>query len=248
MNLRPERPRPYPVWFGLAVTAIFVSPNLIVLVTGPPKLGSSSELTNSQLTVSLAFTLALQLVLFVVAMLPLLLAGRLDGRLFGPSPARWSPRMVAVGLMSGVAATVGSYAINVFLVGLVAAREPVQQQLLQDALVGGAPLLLAVAIAVVVAPITEELVFRGVLFRSLADRFGGWLGILGSASIFSLVHIEVLYTQPIALAGLFVIGSVLAWSYHRTSSLLVPIVGHAVFNATSIGFALLLDRFAGLGT
>ena len=242
MNLKPGQRRPYPIWLAFTVVAIFVSPNLGVLVTGPPELDAPSELANNQLIASLAVTLALQLALFVVAMLPLLLTGRLDGRLVGPSPTRWSPRMIAIGVMTGVAATVGSYAINALLAGLVEAREPVQQRLLQNALVGGAPLLLAVTIAVVVAPLTEELVFRGVLFRSIADRFGGWVGILGSASIFSLIHVEVLYSQPVALAGLFVIGSVLAWSYHRTMSLLVPIVGHAVFNATSIGFALLLDR------
>ena len=39
-----------------------------------------------------------------------------------------------------------------------------------------------------IAPIGEELFFRGVLFRSLRDRHGFWVGAVGSAIGFGLIH------------------------------------------------------------
>ena len=44
------------------------------------------------------------------------------------------------------------------------------------------------SLAVVVAPITEELFFRGLLFRALRDRHGFWLGAAVSAVLFGFVH------------------------------------------------------------
>jgi uncharacterized protein len=103
-------------------------------------------------------------------------------------------------------------------------------------------LVLAGIIAVVVAPIVEEVVFRGILFRALADRIGLWIGAIVSSAIFALIHIEVVLSQPVALGGLFMVGLLLALAYHWTGNLLVPILGHAVFNAASLGLALALER------
>ncbi len=230
--------RPYPVWLALLTTALFVSPNLVVFATGDV---ASPEPGYGPSVVALVATLVLQLVLFTAALLPLLLARRLDRRLLGPARRRWSTRAVAVGVAVGIIAAVASYAVNAALVILLGAREPVQQRLLDDAVAGGPTLLLVAAIAVVVAPVTEEIVFRGVLFRSLRDRFGTWLGVFASAAIFSLVHVEVLVSQPAALAGLFAIGVVLAGAYARTGNLVVAIIGHATFNAVSLSLAVMLD-------
>ena len=43
--------------------------------------------------------------------------------------------------------------------------------------------------AVVMAPIAEELVFRGSIFRSVADRRGFWPGAIASAIPFGLIHV-----------------------------------------------------------
>ena len=45
-----------------------------------------------------------------------------------------------------------------------------------------------VLLAVVIAPISEELFFRGVLFRTVRDRHGFWPAALASAIPFGLVH------------------------------------------------------------
>lgn len=225
------------------MVALFVTPNLLTLTrTTVTSTVPDRELTDPQLMTYLIGSLTVQLLTFTVALLPLVFARRLDRRILGPAPPHRSARVVRTGLLAGTVATAGAYGVNAVLVALTGADDPVQQQLLEDALTGGVPLLLVIAIAVVAAPVTEEVIFRGVLFRSLADRFGPWTGIVTSAAIFAAIHTEVLTSQPLALAGLFVIGGVLAYAYQRTGRLAVPIIGHAAFNAASLGLALALDR------
>ena len=105
---------------------------------------------------------------------------------------------------------------------------------------------LAVVYGFGIAPIAEEFFFRGVLFRSIADRRGFWLGALISGVLFGLVH-HPGPGHPAADALVLPIvmtftGIGLAWIYERRQSLLAPIAAHMVFNA--IGLALV---FSGVG-
>ncbi|MFP4150365.1 MAG: CPBP family intramembrane glutamic endopeptidase, partial [Nitriliruptoraceae bacterium] len=223
-----------------------MAPNLVIvglaLATGglDELLSGDVEVSASVLVVNLIVQLVLQLGLFGISLLPLLAAGRPYRRLLGPT--RTTGTMVAIGLGSGVVAAIASYTLNAIAVLLTGVEEPVEQQLLQDALSGGLPLLLVVVLAVVVAPLTEEVVFRGVLFRAMADRLNLGVGLVVSSAIFSVIHIEVVASQPVALLGLFTVGLLLALAYHLTGNLMVPILGHAVFNAISLGLAVLVDR------
>ncbi len=96
--------------------------------------------------------------------------------------------------------------------------------------------------AVLVGPLIEELVFRGVLQTSLLRLMNGqrWLAILISALIFSAIHAWVVPMQ--ALAPLFVLGLAFGYVYERTGSVLTPIIAHAVFNAMNIAIALTLPQ------
>jgi len=106
--------------------------------------------------------------------------------------------------------------------------------------------VLAVVYGVGIAPFAEELFFRGVLFRSLADRRGFWVGAVVSGLLFGLVHLPAgqrdladALVLPIVMTFT---GIGLAWIYERRRSLLAPIAAHVVFNA--IGLALI---FSGVG-
>ena len=104
---------------------------------------------------------------------------------------------------------------------------------------------LAIVYGFGIAPIAEEFFFRGVLFRSLADRRGFWTGAIVSGLLFGLVHLPV--GEPFADALVLPLvmtctGVALAWIYERRGSLLAPIAAHMVFNA--IGLALI---FSGVG-
>jgi membrane protease YdiL (CAAX protease family) len=84
--------------------------------------------------------------------------------------------------------------------------------------------------AVVVAPVFEEMVFRG-LFQSLIRGFvsSPWLSILIAAGFFASVHANLTH-WPV----LFVLAMCMGYSYEKSGSLLRPIFIHAAFNATNV--------------
>lgn len=241
-----DQASPYSILLATAVLVIMAAPNVVFYLLDRAlagQLGAQPEATGGSLLFGLIVALVLQLIIFIAAMVPLLIRRRLDGRLFGPSQPTGSWLALGFGLVAGIIALFTAYGVNIVLALITGTEEPVEQQLLQDALGGGVTLLLAGVIAVIVAPIVEEVVFRGVLFRALADRIGLWVGAIISSALFALIHIEVVTSQPIALGGLFAVGLALALAFHYTGNLLVPVIGHAVFNAASLSLALAVDRF-----
>lgn len=88
--------------------------------------------------------------------------------------------------------------------------------------------------AVVLAPIGEEFIFRGLLF-SAAKKFGwprlGWVGV---SLLFAFIHDNL----PIFLP-LFVLALALTWLYEKTEGLLAPILAHSLFNAANLVLLLL---------
>lgn len=83
--------------------------------------------------------------------------------------------------------------------------------------------------AIVVAPLFEELLFRGhlqTLFRATTRR--PWLAILLSATVFAMVH------EPWSAPAIFLLAVGLGYAYERTGNLWVSIFMHAGFNALSI--------------
>ena len=240
-----DQPSPYSILLAAVVVVIMSAPNVVFYLLDRALAGRvpvSAEPTQGSLVFGLIVAMVLQLIIFLAAMLPLLIRRRLDKRLFGPSQPTGSWLALGFGLVAGIIALFAAYGVNIVLSLVTGLEDPVEQQLLQDALAGGLTLLLAGVIAVVVAPIVEEIVFRGVLFRALADRIGLWTGAIISSALFALIHIEVVTSQPVALGGLFAVGLALALAFHYTGNLLVPIVGHAVFNAASLSLALVVDR------
>jgi len=86
----------------------------------------------------------------------------------------------------------------------------------------------AIAVAVV-APVIEELFFRGLLLRSLERRFGPRWAVAGSAVAFGLAHF-----QGLQLPALIAVGVVLGMLAVRTGRLGPGIVAHAAFNAVVV--------------
>ena len=99
---------------------------------------------------------------------------------------------------------------------------------------GSAPLILFV---VVIGPVIEEFVFRGVLMRRWIARRGLWRGIIGSSLIFALLH-------PPFWIGAFVVGIFLSLLYLVTRSLYVPIAFHALYNGLVTFATIGADQFA----
>lgn len=90
--------------------------------------------------------------------------------------------------------------------------------------------LAAIVSAVVVAPLAEELIFRGLLQRLFASLTGRPAVAVFLASLaFALVHQPWPLQPPVFVLSLF-----LGMAYLRTGSLLVPILAHALFNGIQV--------------
>ena len=81
----------------------------------------------------------------------------------------------------------------------------------------------------IVAPITEELLFRGLILRGFLSRYSASKAVFFSAILFSLFHVDA--SKFISLFG----GGILfGWWYVRTRSLTPCVVGHALHNGLPI--------------
>jgi membrane protease YdiL (CAAX protease family) len=89
--------------------------------------------------------------------------------------------------------------------------------------------------AIVVAPICEELFFRGLLYGALRRRVRPGVAILAVGVVFGLFHLPAVST----VVPLAVLGAVLCYIYERTGRLVVPIVIHGLFNLFQLSFLLI---------
>jgi uncharacterized protein len=86
-------------------------------------------------------------------------------------------------------------------------------------------LFLLLLLIAIVAPIAEELFFRGMLYPVLRQRWSVHWAIVINALLFALIHFI-----PILLPGLFFVGLVLAWVRERTDSVIPGILLHCLQN------------------
>lgn len=88
-----------------------------------------------------------------------------------------------------------------------------------------------------VAPIVEEIIFRGFIFAGLRDSYGWKKAALISSILFSLIHM-----QPAAILPIFLLGFIFAYLYHRYDSIWPAILMHVSTNAIALGGAYLVSE------
>jgi len=94
--------------------------------------------------------------------------------------------------------------------------------------------------AIGIAPVTEELLFRGVLYPTLKQNGwprGAWLV---TSCIFALTHANAMTFLPLLALSLALI-----WLYERTGNLLAPVTAHSLFNAANFYQLMQLQPPAG---
>ena len=88
---------------------------------------------------------------------------------------------------------------------------------------------------VLVAPVVEELFFRGLLLGTVRERWGTFAAVIGSSVFFGATHF-----QPLQFAGLTAAGLVFAAAVVKTGRLGSAIAVHVGFNATTFAALVLL--------
>jgi len=96
--------------------------------------------------------------------------------------------------------------------------------------------------ACVLAPVLEEMLFRGIVLRGFLKQYSRWQAIFGSAILFGAAHMNI-YQFLVGIA----MGTVLGWLYERTRSLIPCIALHAAYNSSLFAVGYLLDSSQGDG-
>jgi membrane protease YdiL (CAAX protease family) len=87
-------------------------------------------------------------------------------------------------------------------------------------------------VGAVVAPLVEEIFFRGFLFQGFRQKYGWVNGMLLSSAIFAAAHLDL-----VALIPTFILGNLLAYLYHRSNSVWPGILVHFLVNAFALSVA-----------
>lgn len=140
-----------------------------------------------------------------------------------------------VGLGCGL--LLGSFAFN-FLYSSVLALFGLRAQVNLVPILAqlSSPWLLLLA-GVIIAPLVEELFFRGYVFAGLRPRYGWPKAAAISSALFALFHL-----QPLAILPIFLLGYFFAFLYQRSRSLWPSILMHMLMNALALGVALLAAK------
>jgi membrane protease YdiL (CAAX protease family) len=163
-----------------------------------------------------------------------------------------SPRSVGIAILGTVTLLVAATGLEqVFrLFGITAAEHQIYE--LATAESGGISpefLLLMVPIAILVIGPTEELIYRGVIQKSLYSKFSTRQAIVLTSLIFALVHFPAYLTgtaadATITVSTVFVLSLVLGKIYAHTENIVIPSLSHGLYNAALFG--LLYIEIAGM--
>ena len=151
-------------------------------------------------------------------------AGRIPRRAAIWLAVRWSPLIIAVAL--------GLNWLCTSCIERFAGIQPSDQELVKCFSDGATPLGIRLALGVLVvfeAPLIEEPLFRGVVFRGFASSLPVWAAMALSSGLFAIVHVNAA-----SFVALCFLGCAFAELYRRTGTILAPMTAHALFNAANL--------------
>jgi membrane protease YdiL (CAAX protease family) len=103
---------------------------------------------------------------------------------------------------------------------------------LEKLLTSRSAILVFAIFGVAVAPLLEEIIFRGFLFKVLWEIGGSKVAFLGTAALFALLHSPQLAGNWGSVVLIFVVGCVLSLVRYRSNSIIPSFLVHTSYNAT----------------
>lgn len=149
--------------------------------------------------------------------------------------------MAIVNLLATWPIMMAAITLTLFFAKLISGQDYEMQQHQQLEMITEYPQLslriMIVFLAVVIAPLLEEMLFRGFIQTTMRSFFNirnsAWPAIAASSVFFAIMH-----ANPGHWPALFVLGVCLGYSYEKSGSLFRPIFIHLFFNASSVAIAL----------
>ncbi len=98
-------------------------------------------------------------------------------------------------------------------------------------------------LSIVLAPIVEEIVFRGILYPMVRQLGHPRMALWGTSILFAASHANLQAFVPLTALALG-----LTWLYNRTDCLLAPILAHSTFNAINFALTIHFGAFSTAGS
>jgi membrane protease YdiL (CAAX protease family) len=245
---------PLVLWFGGVAMAVVLVQKLT------PNLSGWQELFRDHIVMSMGAVITIVVMMFLAHVH---FSRRLKGFGLNIRTITKDFFMAVVNLLAVWPLILAAVTVTIFFVKLFSGQEYQMQQHQQLELITEYPQLplriMIVFVAVVIAPLLEEMMFRGFVqttIRSILDlRFShsdcrfetgnqqptignrqsttAWPAIAASSVFFAIMHAD-----PGHWPALFVLGVCLGYSYEKSGSLFRPIFIHLFFNASSVAIAL----------
>jgi len=134
--------------------------------------------------------------------------------------------LIPVLIIAAVAFSIVLERISVLLPMPLKVREIFERMFTKD--------LFSFTSVVIIAPIAEEILCRGIILKGLLKNYPPNKAIFISAILFSALHLNPWQAIPAVFGGLF-----LGWIYYKTQSVIPGMIFHAAINATGFAFLFL---------
>ena len=216
--------RPIDNWIGVLLLVLIDGGLFLISV-----LGQRGQLAQSGLLVLVQLT-------FLLPVIIIFAWRRIDWRAIGFGKFDWATLGLGCGLL------IASYGIiivhNMILYGLGVTTQGEQISQLFGMLDSPGWFFVVGAI---LAPLVEEIFFRGFLFQGFRAQFGWVKSMLLSSAIFGMAHLD-----PAALIPTFILGCLLAFLYQRSNSVWPGVILHALVNTVGLCSAYFLTQYPNL--
>lgn len=236
----PRRPVAFTAFEGFLFLALFVAMSLALSLSAV-WLAGRVDLAGLRLSDERLFLVLLsQAATYAVTLVLIALWFHLRGlRLAAYVGAEWQGTGRALRVLPGMVAYGAVLLLAVDWLQMTVMKltgwTPPRQEIVEVLLRERSPVVLgAIAIvAIVLAPMVEEVLFRGLIYQSLSVQLGARWGLLVSSAVFALCH-----GRAGAFAHIFVLSLVLTFSYNKSQRIVVPILIHLLHNGGMIAVAL----------
>ena len=151
---------------------------------------------------------------------------RKNEKMAGVIPNRKAP-LWKYGAVIGIAAALCVGLNNLILISNISSYSAAYQQT-SDSLYS-APFVMQLLCLGILVPISEELVFRGMMFKRMREQSG-----FGQAAFLSSLVFAILHGNMVQMLYAFATGMILCYVYEKYGSVKAPAVGHIVMNIISV--------------
>jgi ABC-2 type transport system permease protein len=150
------------------------------------------------------------------------------------APASPVGRALVLGPMAGLAAAVVGVAYLIVIHQFDALKPLMEEQSRVTERLRQGGMRWLVLLAVVAAPLFEEYLFRGLVFKGMRRTMKPLVAVLASAAVFAIVH------PPLSFVPVFGLGVAAALAFERSGRLLAPILAHVVYNGAMVFLPVLV--------